>query len=67
LRNIVGTPAGVADVLSHQSLQTVQRQVLREGGLGAPVALPKAAPPLVEIEELSLADWPDNTQPKAAQ
>ena len=67
LRNIVGTPYGVADVLSQQSLQTVQRQVPNLGGVVEPVALPKAAPPLVEIEELSLADWPDNTQPKAPQ
>ncbi len=67
LRNIVGTPSGVADVLSQQSLQTVQRQVPNLGGLFEPVALPKAAPPLVEIEELSLADWPDNAQPNAPQ
>ncbi|GEM_PF-3017291 len=67
MRNIVGAPYGVADVLSQQSLQTVQRQVPNLGGLVEPVALPKAAPPLVEIEELSLADWPDNTQPKAPQ
>jgi filamentous hemagglutinin family protein len=65
LRNIMGTPPGVADVLSAQSLQTLQRQLPREGELPEPSALPEDAPPLVDVEQLSMADLPADVNPKA--
>lgn len=65
LRNIIGTPSGVADVLSNQSLQTLQLQLPHEGGAVEPLALPEDAQPLVDVEQLSMTNLRPETNPKA--
>jgi filamentous hemagglutinin family protein len=64
MRNIVGSPGGVADVLSEQSLQTLQRQLPAEGDMAEPTLLPEDAPPLVTVDQLSMADLPTDAQPR---
>jgi filamentous hemagglutinin family protein len=65
LRNIVGTPSGVADVLSTQSLQTLRRQLPSEGELTEPSALPEDDKPLVDVDQYSMADLPADSDLKA--
>jgi hypothetical protein len=65
LRNIVGTPSGVADVLSAQSLQTLRRQLPSEGELTEPSALPEDDKPLVDVDRYSMADLPADSDLKA--
>jgi hypothetical protein len=64
MRNIVGSPGGVADVLSAQSLQTLQRQLPAEGDMAEPTPLPEDAPSLVNVDQLSMADLPTDAQPR---
>jgi adhesin HecA-like repeat protein len=55
-RNVFGSSRGVADVISADSLRTLQRQLPGQGLAPPPAAPPADAEPLVILDQISLAD-----------
>jgi adhesin HecA-like repeat protein len=55
-RNVFGSSGGVADVISAESLQTLQRQLPGQGFSPPPGTTPSDGEPLVVLDQISLAD-----------
>jgi adhesin HecA-like repeat protein len=55
-RNVFGSSQGVADVISAESLQTLQRQLPGQGLAPPPATAPAEGEPLVVLDQISLAD-----------
>jgi hypothetical protein len=55
-RNVFGSSRGVADVISADSLRTLQRQLPGRGLAPPPATPPADAEPLVILDQISLAD-----------
>jgi adhesin HecA-like repeat protein len=55
-RSVFGSSRGVADVLTAESLQTLQRQLPGQGFAPPPSAPPADGEPLVILDQISLAD-----------
>jgi hypothetical protein len=55
-RNVFGSSRGVADVISAESLQTLQRQLPGQGLAPPPATSPTDSEPLVVLDQISLAD-----------